>query len=82
MRRREQTGAFLEASGNFGFKSVSQSVSQKELYDWTEQTCCAQGYIARVTGLSLAHAARLIGQYGEGGKIQLRPGRERPTFRL
>src|ERR1035438_627997 len=83
----EQIRAFLEASGDVGFKSASQ----KGLYEWTERTLCAQEYaglgrsekglvrryIAKVTGLSRAQVTRLIGQYAENGTLQVRRGRGR-----
>jgi transposase InsO family protein len=83
----EQIRAFLEGSEEVGFKAASQ----RELYEWTERTLCAQQYaglgrsgkglvrlyIARMTGLSRAQVTRLIGRYNESGKIQVqpRPGR-------
>jgi hypothetical protein len=83
----EQIRAFLGGSEEVGFKAASQ----KELYEWTERTLCAQEYaglgrngkglvrryIARVTGLSRAQVTRLIGKYAESGKIQVRRGRGR-----
>jgi hypothetical protein len=83
----EQIRAFLEASEEVGFKAGSQ----KELYEWTERTLCAQEYtglgrngkglvrryIAKVTGLSRAQVTRLIGKYSESGTIRVRRGRGR-----
>jgi hypothetical protein len=83
----EQIRAFLEASEEVGFKAGSQ----KELYEWTERTLCAQEYtglgrngkglvrryIAKVTGLSRAQVTRLIGKYSESGTIGVRQGRGR-----
>jgi hypothetical protein len=83
----EQIQAFLGGSEEVGFKAASQ----KELYEWTERTLCAQEYsslgrngkglvrryIAKVTGLSRAQVTRLIGKYAESGKIQVRRGRGR-----
>jgi transposase InsO family protein len=83
----EQIRAFLEGSEGVGFKAASQ----RELYEWTERTLCAQQYaglgrsgkglvrlyIARVTGLSRAQVTRLIGRYNDSGKIRLQRSRGR-----
>jgi transposase InsO family protein len=81
----EQIRAFLGASEEVGFKATNQ----RELYEWTERTLCAQEYaglgrsgkglvrqyIAKVTGLSRAQVTRLIRKYAESGTIQVRRGR-------
>jgi hypothetical protein len=83
----EQIRAFLGGSKEVGFKAASQ----KELYEWTERTLCAQEYtglgrngkglvrryIVKVTGLSRAQVTRLIGKYSESGTIRVRRGRGR-----
>jgi hypothetical protein len=83
----EQIRAFLGASEEVGFKATNQ----RELYEWTERTLCAQEYarlgrsgkglvkqyIAKVTGLSRAQVTRLIRKYVESGTIQVRRGRGR-----
>src|SRR5271163_931244 len=80
----EQIRAFLEASEEVGF----QAASQREFYEWTERTLCAQEYaglgrsdkglvrqyIAKVTGLSRAQVTRLIGQYVAEGTVRVRRG--------
>jgi transposase InsO family protein len=81
----EQIQAFLEGNEDVGFKAPNR----QELYEWTQATLCAQGYmslprsgkglvkqyIAKVTGLSRAQATRLIGQYVASGMVQVRRGR-------
>jgi transposase InsO family protein len=83
----EQIRAFLRGSEEVGFKAANQ----RELYEWIEQTLCAQEYstlgrsgkglvrqyIAKVTGLSRAQVTRLIGKYAESGTISLRRSRGR-----
>jgi len=83
----EQIRAFLEANEAVDFKATSQ----RELYEWTAGTLCAQEYaglgrsgkglvrryIAKVSGLSRAQVTRLIGQYAENGTIQVRRSRGR-----
>mgnify|MGYP001348782174 CR=1 FL=1 len=81
----EQIRAFLEGNEDVEFKAPNR----KELYEWTQATLCAQGYmslhrngkgvvkqyISKVTGLSRAQATRLIGQYVVNGMVQVRRGR-------
>ena len=83
----EQIQAFLKGSEEVGFKAAGQ----RELYEWTERTLCAQEYaglgrkgkglvrryIARMTGLSRAQATRLIGQYAANGTVRTRRGKGR-----
>jgi transposase len=83
----EQIQAFLKGSEDVGFKAASQ----RELYEWTERTLCAQQYaslgrsgkglvrqyIARMTGLSRAQVTRLIGQYAASGTVRTRQGKGR-----
>jgi transposase InsO family protein len=79
--------AFLEANKAVEFKATGQ----RELYEWTARTLCAQEYaglgrsdkglvrhyIAKMTGLSRAQVTRLISQYAENGTIQVRRSRGR-----
>ena len=65
----EQIKAFLEGNEDIRFKAANR----KDLYEWTQATLCAQGYmslpragkglvkqyISKVTGLSRAQATRL-----------------------
>jgi transposase InsO family protein len=81
----EQMQAFLEGNEEVGF----QAANRKELYEWTQATLCAQGYIglrrsgkglvkqyiSKVTGLSRAQATRLIAQYVASGIVEVRRGR-------
>src|SRR5579863_5032726 len=81
----EQMQAFLEGNEEIGF----QAANRKELYEWTQATLCAQGYIglhrsgkclvkhyiSKVTGLSRAQATRLIAQYVASGIVAVRRGR-------
>ena len=81
----EQMQAFLEGNEEVGF----QAANRKELYEWTQATLCAQGYIglhrsgkglvkqyiSKVTGLSRAQATRLIAQYVASGIVAVRRGR-------
>jgi transposase InsO family protein len=81
----EQIQAFLEGNEEVGF----QAANRKELYEWTQATLCAQGYIglhrggkglvkqyiSKVTGLSRAQATRLIAQYVASGVVEVRRGR-------
>jgi transposase InsO family protein len=81
----EQMQAFLEGNEEVGF----QAANRKELYEWTQGTLCAQGYIglhrsgkglvkqyiSKVTGLSRAQATRLIAQYVASGIVEVRRGR-------
>lgn len=83
----EQIQAFLKGSEEVGFNAASQ----RELYEWTERTLCAQEYaglprsgkglvrqyIAKMTGLSRAQVARLISQYAASGTIRTRRGKGR-----
>ena len=83
----EQIQAFLKGSEDVGF----QASGQRELYEWTERTLCAQEYvglsgsgkrlvrqyIAKMTGLSRAQVARLISQYAASGTIRSRRGKGR-----
>jgi transposase InsO family protein len=81
----EQMQAFLEGNEEVLF----QAANRKELYEWTQATLCAQGYIglhrigkglvkqyiSKVTGLSRAQATRLIAQYVASGIVAVRRGR-------
>jgi DNA-binding MarR family transcriptional regulator len=81
----EQMQAFLEGNEEVGF----QAANRKELYEWTQATLCAQGYIglrrsdkglvkqyiSKMTGLSRAQATRLIAQYVASGIVDVRRGR-------
>lgn len=83
----DQIRAFLDANKAVEFKASSQ----RELYEWTTRTLCAQEYaglgrsdkglvrryIAKMTGLSRAQVTRLISQYVEHGTIQVRRSRGR-----
>src|SRR6202163_3404549 len=78
----EQIRAFLEASAEVRF----QAHNRRELYEWVNQTLGQQGYgglrregkglvrryVAKMTGLSRAQVARLIGCYQQGGQVILR----------
>ena len=80
-----QIQAFLEGNEEISFKAANR----KDLYEWTQATLCAQGYmclpragkglvkqyISKVTGLSRAQATRLIAQYAASGIVQVRRGR-------
>jgi hypothetical protein len=81
----EQMQAFLEGNEEVGFRAANR----KELYEWTQETLCTQGYIglhrsgkglvkqyiSKVTGLSRAQATRLIAQYEASGIVEVRRGR-------
>jgi len=83
----DQIRAFLEANKAVEFKATSQ----RELYEWTTRTLCAQEYaglgrsdkglvrryVAKRTGLSRAQVTRLISQYAENGTIKVRRNRGR-----
>ncbi len=78
----EQIRALLEASGEVRF----QAKDRGELYEWVNQTLRQQEYgrlkrdqrgllkryVAKMTGLSRAQVARLIGCYQQGGEVQPR----------
>jgi hypothetical protein len=75
----EQIRALVEATGEVRFHSQDRA----ELYEWVNRTLrqqdygrlkrCGKGlvrrYIAKMTGLSRAQAARLIGCYQGGGAV-------------
>jgi len=81
----EEIQAFLEASQEVRF----QARERKELYGWVERTLrhhdytrlkrSAKGlvrcYVAKMTGLSRAQTARLVGIYQQGGAVKPRPYR-------
>lgn len=81
----EQMRAFLEGSEEVRFRAENR----KELYGWTERILRARNYpelpregkglvrrfVAKVSGLSRAQTARLIGQYVDEGCVTLRRGR-------
>ncbi|MDQ2776267.1 MAG: integrase [Acidobacteriota bacterium] len=76
----EQIGEFLK--GSYGIEFSGQSRTEK--YAWTEQVLIAReygslskkkrgevrGYIAKVTGLSLAQVTRLVRKYRATGKVE------------
>ncbi len=78
----EQIRAFLEASEEVRF----QAPNGRELYEWVNQTLGQQDYgrlrregkglvrryVGKMTGLSRAQVARLIGCYQQGGPVILR----------
>jgi hypothetical protein len=78
----DQIRTFLEASEEFRFEASKR----KEIYDWVTGTLVeheysgqrreARGvlrqYIGKMTGLSRAQVARLIGRYQESGTVQER----------
>src|ERR1051326_2945409 len=78
----EQILAFLEASGEVQFEARDR----RELYGWVEQTLrphdyarlprqakgMVRRYLAKMTGLSRAQTARLIGVYQQGRAVALR----------
>src|SRR6202163_4058473 len=78
----EQIRAFLEASAEVRF----QAHNRRELYEWVNQTLSQQDYrrlgregkglirryVAKMTGLSRAQVARLIGCYQQGGQVIVR----------
>ena len=84
----EQVRAFLEASVEVQF----QAKDRVELYAWVNQTLVQQDYghlkregkgvvrryLAKMTGLSRAQTAHLIGCYQQGGTVQAQP--YRPSF--
>jgi transposase InsO family protein len=79
--------AFLAASGGVGFAGDSRT----EIYRWSEALLCHQeywtqkrpakglirAYMERMTGLSRAQCARLIGQYRKTGRIAVDRSRRR-----
>jgi transposase InsO family protein len=83
----EQIRAFLEASDEVRF----QAQSREELYGWVDRTLRQQDYghmkraakgvvrryIAKMTGLSRAQTARLIGTYQQGQEVKPRRYRRR-----
>jgi transposase InsO family protein len=83
----EQMRAFLEASDEVRF----QAQSREELYGWVDCTLRQQDYghlkraakgvvrryIAKMTGLSRAQTARLIGTYQQGQEVKPRRYRRR-----
>ena len=78
----EQIRVFLEASRQVVFEARDRG----ELYEWVERTLRGQdygrlkregkglvrGYVAKMTGLSRAQVARLIGRYQQGGEVKAR----------
>ena len=78
----EQIRAFLEASEEVSF----QAHNRRELYEWVNQILGQQDYrrlgregkglvrryVAKMTGLSRAQVARLIGCYQQSGQVILR----------
>ena len=76
----EQIQTFLEASQELCFEAGDR----QELYEWVERTLreyrygglkrsdkgLVRRYIAKMTGLSRAQVARLIGQFQQGGAVQ------------
>lgn len=80
----EQMQAFLEGSEEVRFRAGDR----KELYGWTERVLRARNYpdlsktgkglvrrfVAKVTGLSRAQTARLIGKYVEDGCVMFSRG--------
>jgi transposase InsO family protein len=78
----EQIQSFLEASGEVRF----QARDRQELYDWVNRMLRGQDYgrlkregkglvrryLAKMTGLSRAQAARLIRCYQQGGEVKPR----------
>jgi hypothetical protein len=78
----EQIRAFLDASQEVDFLACDRA----ELYGWVERTLrhhdypnlarCAKGlvrgYVAKMTGLSRAQTARLIGVYQKGQQVKLK----------
>ena len=76
----EQIRAFLEASQEVGFLAQDQS----EVYGWVERTLrhyddsglpradkgLVRCYVAKMTGLSRAQTARLIGRYQRGHAVK------------
>src|SRR5215831_13886032 len=83
----EQIRAFLDASGEVRF----QARDRTELYGWVEGTLrqhdygrlprsakgLLRGYVAKMTGLSRAQMARLIGVYQKGQEVKPRAYRRR-----
>jgi transposase InsO family protein len=81
----EEIRAFLEASEGVGF----QGRNRKEVYGWVNEALRQQHYeelkrasrglvrryVSKMTGLSRAQTARLIGVYQQGEPVQLRPYR-------
>ena len=79
--------AFLDGNEEVVFEAPNR----EELYEWTQSTLCAQGYmsmprsgkglvkryISKVTGLSRAQVTRLIAQYVVSGIVEARRGRGR-----
>lgn len=75
-----QIRAFLEGSQEVGF----QAQNRTELYDWVERTLrhhhypklprpgkgLVRSYVAKITGLSRAQTARLIGAYQKGQPVK------------
>ena len=83
----EQIEAFLEASGEVGFKGENRD----EIYAWVNQTLRQQRYeelkrsergllrryVEKMTGLSRAQTTRLITVYVRGDEVKPRPYRRR-----
>ena len=83
----EAIRAFLEASGELGFKGRKR----EEVYGWVHQTLRQQGYqglkrsgrglvrryVEKMTGLSRAQTSRLITMYLRGEEVKLQPYRRR-----
>lgn len=81
----EAIRAFLEASGELGFKGRKR----EEVYGWVHQTLRQQGYeglkrsgrglvrryVEKMTGLSRAQTSRLISLYLRGEEVKLQPYR-------
>lgn len=81
----EQIRAFLAGSGELHFEADKRD----ELYRWVERTLVEQEYtrlgrqdkglvrmyLGKLTGLGRAQLTRLIGQYRESGRVQLKPYR-------
>jgi len=62
----EQIRAFLEASDEMEFEAVHGS----EVYGWKRRVKgILRRYVAKMTGLSRAQVARLIGRYREQGAV-------------
>jgi len=83
----EQIQAFLEGSGEVGFKGQKR----EEIYAWVEQTLRHQRYrelkrsqrglvrryVEKMTGLSRAQTTRLITVYMRGDEVKVQPYRRR-----
>ena len=83
----EQIQAFLEGSGEVGFKGQKR----EEIYAWVDQTLrqlrygelkrskrgLVRRYVEKMTGLSRAQTTRLITVYLRGDKVKAQPYRRR-----